>query len=133
MRAILLLLMVTAGCGNKGGNTFELDVAVDAPAATSVLVDGTYQLPAVGGIYSQGFSSVSAAASVHGTVETVNADGSVRATATYAVGSYCTAEMPLLRETLHFAESVDAGGTATLALDTVQCEKTDGTGTIITP
>ena len=41
MRAILLLLMVTAGCGSNGGNTFELDIAVNAPQATSVVIDGT--------------------------------------------------------------------------------------------
>ena len=133
MRAILLLLMVTAGCGNKGADTFELDVGVDAPGAASVLIDGTHPLPATGGLYAQGFSSVSAAAKVQGTVETVNSDGSVRAMAAYAVGTYCAAATPLLRETLRFVESVDGSGTATLALDTVECEKSDGTGTIIKP
>ncbi|HEX8952003.1 MAG TPA: hypothetical protein VF997_02705 [Polyangia bacterium] len=133
MRAILLLLMVTAGCGSKGANTFELDVGVNAPQATSALVDGTHQLPAVGGLWAQGFTSVGAAASVHGTVATVNADGSVRATAAYQLGTYCSAEMPLMRQTLHFVESVDAAGAITLALGTIECEKTDGTGVIVTP
>jgi hypothetical protein len=133
MRAILLLLMVTAGCGNKAGNTFELDIAVNAPQATSALVDGKYMLPATGGIYSQGFASVSDAAKVHGTVATLNADGSVRSTAPYELGGYCNAQMPLLRQTLHFVEAVDAAGMATLALDTIDCEKTDGTGTIVHP
>lgn len=132
MRAILLLLMVTAGCGNKGGNTFELDIAVDAPQASSAIVDGVHMLPATGGVFAQGFSSVSAASSAHGTVATLDADRSTRATATYELGSYCTAQMPLLRQTMHFVETVDAG-TATLALDTVECEKSDGTGTIVHP
>lgn len=133
MRAILLLLMVTAGCGAKSVNQFELDVGVDAPQAASVLVDGTHMLPATGGLYSQGFASASAAASVHGTVATVNADGSVRAMAAYELGSYCAAETPLMRQTMHFTESADASGAPTLALSTVECEKNDGTGTIVTP
>lgn len=133
MRAILLLLMVTAGCGSKGGNTFELDIGVDAPGAASALVDGTHQLPAVGGIYSQGFTSVSAAASVHGTVETVNSDGSVRSMAPYELGIYCSAQTPLLRQTMHFVEALDASGAPQLALDSIECEKTDGTGTIVKP
>ena len=133
MRAILLLLMMTAACGNKGGNTFELDIEVNAPAAASALVDGKYQLPAVGGIYSQGFASVSAAASVHGVVETVNTDGSVRSMAPYELGSYCSAEMPLLRQTLHFVEALDTTGAPELALDSIACEKSDGTGTIVKP
>src|SRR4051794_22076833 len=99
MRAILLLLMVTAGCGNKGGNAFELDIAVYAPQATSAVVDGTHTLPATGGSYAQGFASPGAAASVHGTVATLNSDGSVRSTAPYELGGYCTAQMPLLRQT----------------------------------
>ncbi len=133
MRAILLLLMVTAGCGNKGSNTFELDVEVNAPQAAGAVVDGKYQLPPVGGIYSQGFTSLSAAAGVHGVVETVNGDGSVRAMAPYQLGSYCSAEMPLMRQTLHFVEGVDAGGAPQLALDSIECEKTDGTGMIVQP
>jgi hypothetical protein len=133
MRAILLLLMVTAGCGNKGGNTFELDISVNAPQATSAVVDGTHMLPATGGVYAQGFASVSAAATVHGTVATLDADGSVRSTAPYELGGYCTAQMPLLRQTMHFTEAVDTTGAAMLALDTIECEKTDGTGTIVRP
>ena len=134
MRAILLLLMVTAACGSKAGNQFELDIAVNAPDAASALVDGTHQLPATGGTYSQGFASVAAAMSVHGTVETVNADGSMRSTAPYELGNYCAATTPLLRETLHFVEAVDATtGAATLALDSIDCEKTDGTGISVKP
>ncbi|HWE26374.1 MAG TPA: hypothetical protein VHB97_00150 [Polyangia bacterium] len=133
MRAILLLLMVTAGCGSKGANQFELDIAVDAPGAASAVVDGKYTLPAVGGVYAQGFASLSAAMSVHGTVATVNSDGSTRATAAYELGAYCSAEMPLVRETLHFAEAVDASGAPTLALDSIECEKADGTGIIVKP
>jgi hypothetical protein len=134
MRAILLLLMVTTvGCGNQAGNTFELDIAVNAPQATSAEVDGTHMLPATGGIFSQGFASVKDAAKVHGTVATLNADGSVRSTAPYELGGYCSAEMPLLRQTMHFVEAVDTTGAAMLALDSVDCEKTDGTGTIVHP
>ena len=133
MRAILLLLMVTAGCGNKGDNKFELDIAVNAPQATSALVDGKQMLPPVGGLYAQGFASVSAAMSVHGTVATLNADGSVRSTAPYELGGYCAAEMPLLRQTMDFVEALDASGAPTLALDRVECEKTDGTGVVVTP
>ena len=98
MRAILLLLMVTAACGSNPGNQFELDIAVNAPGATSALVDGTHTLPPTGGTYSQGFATASAAASVHGTVETIAADGSVRSSATYELGTYCSNEMPLLRQ-----------------------------------
>jgi hypothetical protein len=133
MRAILLLLMVTAGCGSKGANQFELDIAVNAPEAASAVVDGKYTLAAVGGVYSQGFASVSAAMSVHGTVATVNADGSVRTTAPYELGAYCAAETPLLRQTMHFVEAFDAMGAPSLALDSIECEKTDGTGTIVKP
>ena len=89
-------------------------------------------LPATGGVFAQGFSSVSAASSAHGTVATLDADGATRATATYELGSYCTAQMPLLRQTMHFVETVDTGA-ATLALDTIECEKSDGTGTIVHP
>jgi hypothetical protein len=133
MRAILLLLMVTAGCGNQGGNSFELDIAVNAPQASSAVVDGVHMLPATGGVFAQGFSSVSAASSAHGTVATLDADRTTRATATYELGSYCSSQMPLLRQTMHFVETVDASNVATLALDTVECEKSDGTGTIVKP
>ena len=133
MRAILLLLMVTAACGSKGGNQFELDIAVNAPGAAGALVDGTHQLPATGGIYSQGFASASAATGVHGTVETINSDGSVRSAAPYELGGYCSATAPLLRQTMHFVEAVDTTGAPMLALDSIECEKSDGTGTIVKP
>lgn len=133
MRAILLLLMVTAACGSKAGNQFELDIAVNAAGAASALVDGTHQLPATGGTYSQGFASVAAAMSVHGTVETVNSDGSIRSSAPYELGAYCSAQMPLLRQTMHFVEANDTTGAPQLALDSIECEKSDGTGTIVKP
>jgi hypothetical protein len=134
MRAILLLLIVgAAACGSDSDSTpFELDIAVDAPAASSVLVDA-HTLPPTGGTVSQGFPSLSDASSVHGTVTTLGADGSVRAMAPYELGSYCAAQKPLLRQTLHFVEAADSGGTPALTLDMVQCEKTDGSGVIITP
>ncbi len=132
MRAILLLIVCVAGCGSNDGNTVELDLDVDAPQATSVLVDSTHMLPP-GGVYSLGFPSLAAAMKANGTVETLNADGSVRASAPYSLGSYCSAETPLLRETLHFVESLDGSGDLQLALGTVECEKKDGTGTIVTP
>ncbi len=134
MRAILLLsLVAAAACGSQGGNQFELDIGVNAPQAASALVDGKQPLAATGGIYSQGFPSVSAASSVHGTVATLNADGSVRSTAPYELGGYCTAQMPLLRQTMHFVEALDASGAPMLALESVECEKTDGTGTVVMP
>jgi hypothetical protein len=133
MRAILLLLMVTAGCGSKSGNQFELDIAVDAPAAASALVDGKQTLAAVGGVYSQGFPSVSAAANVHGTVATLDPDGTIRSTAPYELGGYCAAQTPLLRQTMNFVEGVDGSGAPLLALGTVECEKTDGSGVIVMP
>ena len=133
MRAILLLLMMTAACGSKAANQFELDIAVDAPGAASALIDGKQRLPATGSSYSQGFPSVSAAASVHGTVETVNGDGSVRSSAPYALGAYCSAEMPLLRQTMRFVEANDASGAPQLALDSIECEKSDDTGIIVKP
>ncbi|HXU72674.1 MAG TPA: hypothetical protein VN947_25305 [Polyangia bacterium] len=139
MRAILHLLIGslvigTVGCGTSADvDKFELDIAVDAPQATSVVIDDKRTLPPTGAVYSQGFPSVSAAMTVHGTVETVNADGSVRAMAAYDLGSYCSGQMPLLRQTLHFAESLDGSGNPQLALGSVECEKTDGTGTIVMP
>jgi hypothetical protein len=123
-----------AGCGGgTEANTFELDIAVNAPGATAVLIDGTSQIPAVGGTYSRGFTSVNAAASVHGTVSTIDANGTVRASAPYELGSYCTAQMPLLRQTMHFVEASDASGNPALTLDSIECEKTNGTGVVVMP
>jgi hypothetical protein len=130
---MMLVLMMLAGCGSdKPPNRFEFDVAVNAPAAASALVDARAVAP-VGGIYAQGFPTVEDAALVHGTVTTVNADGSVRATAMYQFGTYCAAITPLLRQTERFVESTDAGGALQLVLDSIECERTDGTGTIVTP
>ncbi len=133
MRAILLLLMVTAGCGSKPVNMFELDIEVSAPGAASALVDGKVMIAAVGGVYSRGYAKASDAAGVQGSIATLNADGTVRASATYQYGTYCAAQMPLLRQTDRFVEGADAAGAPTLTLDAVECEKTDGTGVIITP
>lgn len=132
MRAILLLLMVSAGCGSNGGNQFELDLVANAPQAASIVVDGTASVQP-GAVYSRGFPSVSAAKSLHGTIASVNSDGSVRSTAPYELGVYCNATMPLLRQTLRFVEGLDGNGGPLLALDMVECEKTDGTGMIVTP
>jgi hypothetical protein len=133
MRAILLLLMVAAGCGDKGPNKFELDLAMNAPQAASAVVDGQAMIAAVGGIYSRGFATAADAASVRGTISTLNADGSIRSTVAYQYGTYCMSAMPLLRQTNRFVEALDANGAPMLALDQVECEKTDGTGVIITP
>ncbi|MGZ3443176.1 MAG: hypothetical protein ACXVDD_26830, partial [Polyangia bacterium] len=73
------------------------------------------------------------ARSLHGTVATVNADGSARSTAPYELGVYCNASMPLLRQTMRFVEGLDTNGGPLLALDSIECEKTDGTGMIVTP
>ncbi|MCU1283385.1 MAG: hypothetical protein JWM53_6931, partial [bacterium] len=110
MRAILPLLLMTAACGSKGGNVFEYDIAVNAPGAASVVIDGTQTLAPVGGVYSRGFPSVSAASSLRGTVATVNSDGSVRSTAPYEFGAYCASSMPLLRQTMRFVEALDGSG-----------------------
>jgi len=133
MRAILLLLMVAAGCGDKGTNTFELDLAVNAPQAASAVVDGTATIAAVGGIYSRGFPKASDAAQVRGTIATLNADGSTRSTVAYEYGVYCATAMPLIRQTNRFVEALDANGAPVLALDKVECEKNDGSGVIVTP
>jgi len=132
MRAILLLLMMVAGCGDKAINKFELDIAVNAPQAASAMVDGA-MIAAVGGVYSRGFPAPADAAGVHGTVTTVDANGAVRATAAYQYGDYCAASMPLMRQTNRFVEALDVNGAPTLTLDKIECEKTDGTGVIITP
>jgi hypothetical protein len=136
MRAILLLMVtvvVTIGCGGKSPNQFELDIAVDAPQAAGALVDGTVKIAAAGGVYSRGYPTVADAAQVHGTIATLNADGGVRASTTYQYGTYCAGSMPLLRQTNHFAEGSDASGALQLTLQSVECEKTDGTGIVVTP
>lgn len=132
MRA-MVLLMVVAGCGGKAVNTFELDIAVDAPAATDVVVDGAVHLPPTGGVYARGFPTLNAASKVTGTIDTLAADGSVRAHAAYGYGTFCAAVTPLLRQTQRFVERDDGAGTVTLDLDTVECERSDGTGVVITP
>ena len=140
MRAILTvlasLIMTASACGGKGEtlNTFEFDIAVNAPAAATALVDGTAMLAAVGGVYSRGYPTVTdAAAMVHGTVATLASDGSVRASVTYELGSYCQAITPQLRQTDRFAEGTDANGTLQLTLASVDCVRTDGTGVVVTP
>ena len=42
MRAILLLMLVAAGCGSKASNVLEFDLAVDAPGAVTVVVDESH-------------------------------------------------------------------------------------------
>lgn len=134
MRAILLLLTTATACGNKGGvvNQFELDIGINAPQASSALIDGTVTLQSTGVVYSRGFASLAAARSLQGTVATVNADGTVRASLPYQVGSYCDAVTPLIRETQRYVESATAAAPA-LALDSVECERADGTGSIVKP
>jgi len=134
MRAILLLLMVTAGgCSGKATNVLEFDVAVNAPGAASVVVDGKIMVAPAGGVYSRGFTSLAAAMKVTGTIETREADGSVRASSTYGFGGYCSAHMPLLREVERFVEGADAAGAPALTLDSIECELTDGTGVVVPP
>ena len=133
MRAILPLFMVIAGCGNKGANTLEFDVAVVAPGAASVIVDGKAMITPSGGAYSRGFQSLAEASKVSGKIATTNSDGSVRAMRDYAFGTYCAAVTPLLRETQHYVEASDGSGAIVLSLDRVECERTDGTGTVVTP
>ena len=132
MRA-MVLLMVVAGCGGKAVNTFELDIAVNAPAAADARVDGTVHIPPAGGIYARGFPTLNAASKISGTLETLNADGSVRAHADYGYGSFCAAVTPLERQTERFVETDDGMGNLGLALDMVECLRTDGTGTVVTP
>src|SRR5262249_5548467 len=110
MRAIPLLLMVAAGCGDKGPNKFELDLAMNAPQAASAVVDGTIMIPSVGGISSRGFPTPADAAQVRGTISTLNTDGSIRSTVAYEYGVYCANAMPLMRQTNRFVEGLDANG-----------------------
>jgi hypothetical protein len=135
MRAILLLLMVvSAGCsGKEEPNVLEFGVAMNAPGAATAYVDGTQGIAPVGGVYYRGYPSLAAAMKVSGTVETRETNGNLRATALYTFGSYCEAHQPLLRQTERFVEGADAAGTPTLALDSIQCELTDGTGVIVQP
>ena len=139
MRAILLrlavplLLMQAAGCGNKSGSMIEVQINVDAPGAASVLVDG-FKISGSGGLLTHTYGSLGAAMGAAGTVESDNADGSLRATTAWSFGNFCSAVTPLERETQRFAER--AAGTATgyaLALTEIDCVRTDGTGTIVTP
>jgi hypothetical protein len=132
MRAILLLLMVAAGCGGKSGSTVELDVAVEAPAAASALVDGN-RIAANGGVLTRVFGSLAAASAAKGNVQSLNSDDSVRAMVAYSFGSYCSAVAPLARETQRFQERLDGTGATVLTLLEVDCIRTDGTGTIVSP
>lgn len=131
MRAIPLLLMMAAGCGNKPAATVELQVVVDAPGAAAVLVDG-FKLSGSGGVLTHAYGSLTLAMAAHGTVESDNADGSMRATTTWSFGSFCAAVSPLQRETQRFHEAPGATGFV-LTLTEVDCVRTDGTGTIVTP
>jgi hypothetical protein len=138
MRAILPLLMVvpavvTGACSQSEPNILEFNVAVNAPGAASVVVDGNVMIAPAGGTYSRGYPSLAAAMKVSGAVDTRNADATLRATSLYTFGGYCTGHQPLLRQTERFVESADAAGTLTLALDSIQCELTDGTGVIVQP
>src|SRR5262245_25829290 len=99
MRAILLLMLVTAGCGSKASNVLEFDLAVDAPGAATVVVDGTVKLAPTGAAYARGYPSLAEAQKVTGTIETQDADGTVRASTTYSFASNCTAVTALLRQT----------------------------------
>jgi hypothetical protein len=135
MRAILLLLMmIAAGCSSKSTNVLEFDVAVNAPGAASVVVDGKIMVAPAGGIYSRGFPSLAEAMKVSGTIETRATDGSARASSTYAFGGYCNGHTPLLRQIERFVEAADATtGAPVLSLDNIECELTDGTGVIVQP
>jgi hypothetical protein len=132
MRAILPLLMLAVGCGNKAGPSVELDVAVDAPGAASALVDGV-RVAAAGGVLTRVFGSLAAASAAHGTVESLNSDDSVRAMVAYSFGSFCNNVTPLARETQRFQERLDGNGTTILAASEVDCIRTDGTGTVVNP
>jgi hypothetical protein len=111
--------MMTAGW--QRGHKFE--PTSRSTRAGTWFIDGTATI-APGAVYSRGSQSVSAAKSLHGTVATVNADGSVRSTAPYELGIYCNASMPLLRQTMRFVEGLNANGGPTLAPGPVECEKT---------
>lgn len=132
MRAIPVLLMLAAGCGGKAGALVELDIAVDAPAAASALVDGN-RVAASGGVLTHVYSSLGAAGTAHGTLQTLNGDGSVRASASWSFGGYCSAVTPLSRETQRFVERLDGSGATMLLPSEVDCIRTDGTGTVVNP
>jgi hypothetical protein len=123
--------MVVAGCGDKT-NEFELDITVTAPAAAGALVDGNVQIPATGGVYARPYGSAGDAATVTGTVQTLDAMGGVRASASYAFGTYCAAVTPLTRQNERFVETTDTL-VPVLALDSVECLRPDGTGSVIRP
>lgn len=132
MRA-MVLLMVVAGCGGKAASPVELDLTVDAPSAASATVDGTVNVAPAGGTYARAFPSRDEARTAAGTLVTTNADGSARASANYAFGSYCDAETDLARQTERFVETPDGAGGVTLSLASIGCERSDGTGVIVTP
>ena len=132
MRA-MVLLMVVAGCGGKAATPVELDLTVDAPSAAGAQIDGSVSIPASGGTYARAFASLDEARAAMGTVVTTNADGTTRASANYAFGTYCDVEPMLARQTERFVEAPDGAGGVTLALSSVGCERSDGTGVIVSP
>jgi hypothetical protein len=125
--------MVVAGCGhNATTNTFELDIVINAPNATAATIDGTSVAP-VGGTLSRGFPTGTDTTAVTGQLQTLAADGTVRASADYQFGTYCAAITPLLRQRENFIEVEDDMGVPSIVLDSIECERTDGTGTLVSP
>ncbi|MDB4971477.1 MAG: hypothetical protein JWN44_7166 [Myxococcales bacterium] len=133
MRAILLLMVIAGGCSSNSPLVLEFDIGVNAPSAASVLIDGNIMLPPTNGVLSRGYPSLTEAMKVAGTVESRDADGTVRASTHYSFGTYCATHMPLLREVERFIETADAAGTPSMTLDSIECVLTDGTGVVVAP
>jgi hypothetical protein len=123
--------MLAVGCGGKAGTMVEVQIAVDAPSAASVLVDGQ-AVPTSNGVLTHVYGSLAQAMAAAGTVESDNSDGSLRAMAAWSFGSWCATVKVLQREEERFQERPSVSGLV-LTLTEVDCVRTDGTGVIVTP
>ena len=136
MRAILLLsLVAAAACGSRAATTFELDIGVDAPQAASALVDGEQPLAADRRHLLAGFPiGERGRRACTARSATLDADGSVRVDGDLRSRRLLHGpDAAAARRRCNFVEALDASGAPMLALESVECEKTDGTGTVVMP
>jgi hypothetical protein len=138
MRSLPALLLLAACHGGPppADTSVELVLNTAVPMGVRVRYDGMTVVDA-GQAISRSYATLAQAEAVNGTVETLNGDGSVRATISYQFGASCTqgGHEPagqLARETLSFAESSVTGAPA-IGLVSVECVERDGTGVLFHP